>query len=227
MHTAASAGDAETLRRLLDQGASPEDVTGSGRTPLHWLCYSNAGGDRIACFEILRAAGANLDAIDSAGCVPLHYAAEISPSLTSALIEAGASVNGGTSDRTPLHFAAGYRGRTCNITVPLLLRAGAEVNAKDRDDYTPLHLAIDAENRRILPVLLRAGATIPSHTDTMLGYTYRVSMMYVYRVNKAGGFKKYEQAHIGRITAMLTPTPRLPPEMVRNIVEFWLHAGYY
>jgi len=109
----------------------------------------------------------------------------------------------------------------------LLLRAGAEVNAKDRDDYTPLHLAIDAENRRILPVLLRAGATIPSHTDTMLGYTYRVSMMYVYRVNKAGGFKKYEQAHIGRITAMLTPTPRLPPEMVRKIVEFWLHAGYY
>ena len=51
--------------------------------------------------------------------------------------------------------------------------------------------------------------------------------LYFQKVIDAGGFKKYEQAHLARITKILAPTPRLPPEMVRNIVEFWLHAGYY
>ena len=67
------------------------------------------------------------------------------------------------------------------------------------------------------PLLLRAGAEIPTNeTDP-----------YPVRVRNAGGFKKYAQAHLARITAILAPTPRLPPEMVRKIVGFWLHAGYY
>ena len=39
--------------------------------------------------------------------------------------------------------------------------------------------------------------------------------------------KKYAQEHLARITSILAPTPRLPPEMVRKIAEFWLHAGFY
>ena len=66
-------------------------------------------------------------------------------------------------------------------------------------------------------LLLRAGAEIPINE----------THPYILRVRNAGGFKKYEQAHITRITTILAPTPRLPPEMVRKIVEFWLHAGYY
>ena len=50
---------------------------------------------------------------------------------------------------------------------------------------------------------------------------------YIRRVLMAGGLRRYEQVHIARITKILAPTPRLPPEMVRKIVEFWLHAGYY
>ena len=220
IHSAARNGEYETLCRLLDQGASPDDVhTSTGRTPLHWLCCSYEGGDLIACFELLRAAGANLDATDSGGCVPLHYA-PMPPILTSMLIEAGASVNVKDTSygRTPLHWAARYRA-TGSITVPLLLRAGAAVNAVDWDGNMPLTLAIEVQNRRVLPILLRAGADIPPG--------YRGTCPYISRVFAAGGFKKHEQAHITRITAILAPTPRLPPEMVRKIVEFWLHAGYY
>ena len=66
------------------------------------------------------------------------------------------------------------------------------------------------------PLFLRAGAEIPTNnTDP-----------YIVRVRNAGGFKKYAQAHLARITAILE-TSVLPPEMVRKIVEFWLHAGYY
>ena len=151
--------------------------------------------------------------------MPLHYA-PMPPILTSMLIEAGASVNVKDTSygRTPLHWAARYRA-TGSITVPLLLRAGAAVNAVDWDGNMPLTLAIEVQNRRVLPILLRAGADIPPG--------YRGTCPYISRVFAAGGFKKHEQAHITRITAILAPTPRLPPEMVRKIVEFWLHAGYY
>ena len=80
-----------------------------------------------------------------------------------------------------------------------------------------MDIAIYEDYRRAWPLLLRAGAEIPTdETDP-----------YIVRVRNAGGFKKYEQAHITRITAILAQTPRLPPEMARKIVEFWLHAGYY
>ena len=232
MYEAASAGDAETLRRLLDQGVSPEDVAllYGGRTPWHWLCYSsNEGGDRIACFELLRAAGANLDATDRKGCVPLHYAVQRrSSSLASLLIEAGVNVNVTNSNgTTPLHDAA----KGHETTVAILVKAGAEVNAKDDWGKRPLHNARDYDNTRICHILLRAGATlVPSYymsNPPKFAVPVLVTSQYLQRVTDAGGFKKYEQAHLARITKILAPTQRLPPEMVRKIVEFWLHAGYY
>ena len=59
-----------------------------------------------------------------------------------------------------------------------------------------------------------------------------------------GGWAKYERLHLDRLTAMLTPTPtptdgrrrsrrrlsplrRLPPEVIRRIVAYAFHAGYY
>ena len=67
------------------------------------------------------------------------------------------------------------------------------------------------------PLFLRAGAEIP--TDTY-------DIPYIERVRNAGGWKKYEQAHLARITSILE-TPLLPPELVRKVLEFWLHAGFY
>ena len=72
------------------------------------------------------------------------------------------------------------------------------------------------------PLFLRAGAEIPTD-DTHAQFRDP----YIVRVRNAGGFKKYAQEHLARITSILAPTPRLPPEMVRKIVEFWLHAGFY
>jgi ankyrin repeat protein len=99
----------------------------------------------------------------------------------------------------------------------VLLAAGADINARTNSGRTPFNYAIAHDHRRAWPLFLRAGAEIPTNnTDP-----------YFVRVRNAGGFKRYEQAHILRITAILAPTPRLPPEMVRKIVEFWLHAGHY
>jgi len=66
------------------------------------------------------------------------------------------------------------------------------------------------------PLFLRAGAEIP--TDN--------TAPYIVRVRNAGGFQRYAQAHVARIAAILE-TPLLPPELVRKVLAFWLHAGYY
>ena len=67
------------------------------------------------------------------------------------------------------------------------------------------------------PVFLRAGAEIPNS-----------SRPYIVRVRNAGGFKKYAQNHLARMTKLFVANGRrLPPEVVRQIMKFWLHLGYY
>ena len=181
-------------------------------------------GDRAACFELLRDAGANLEATDALSKTPLHEAAANGyPELLSLLIQSGANVNAtNINGYTPLHeatsipLAPGYAGSAVDC-VDLLLKAGAAVNVRSETGSTPFAVALRrGDNRRMWPLFLRAGADIPTNNTDQ----------YIERVRNAGGFKKYEQAHLARITAILE-TPLLPPELVRKILEFWLHAGYY
>ena len=224
IHIAARARDVVELRRLLAGGVSPNAIDDSANTPLHYLCrstYSNnfAVDDRVACFKLLIDAGANLEAVDRNGYTPLHYAANFANVETvSLLVEAGANVNVAEANGwTALHFAAYRDDRGDTDCVELLLAAGADINVRSVAGSTPLSNALVQDHRRMFALFLRAGAEIPTNnTDP-----------YIVRVRNAGGWKKYEQQHLARITAILAPTPRLPPEMVRKIVEFWLHAGYY
>ena len=179
---------------------------------------------RDADVETLRrllAEGVSPDATDSLDRTPLHRLCRSSEHATGDLAacfkllrDAGANLEAVDCHRwTPLHRAA-FKSADC---VEVLLAAGASVNARGNSGTRPLDIAIYEDYRRAWPLLLRAGAEIPTdETDP-----------YIVRVRNAGGFKKYEQAHITRITSILAPTPRLPPEMVRKIVEFWLHAGFY
>ena len=234
LHTAANTGDFVTIRRLLAEGLSPDHRSESGVTPLHRVCKTTGCGGK-ECFRLLRDAGADLEATTGGGFVPLHYAAgnRRKSFLVSMLIEAGVNVNVSTSlGTTPLHYAAKSGSET---TVAMLVKAGAAVNAKDASGSMPLHNARDYNNPRSCPILLRAGAELvrwdelepPPPSPFRAPNTRNSAELYLRRVTDAGGFKKYEQAHLARITKILAPTPRLPPEMVRNIVEFWLHAGYY
>ena len=136
----------------------------------------------------------------------------------SLLIEAGVNVNvANGSGNTPLHWA-----RWSPKCVELLLKAGAAVNAKITSGgllgATPFDIALTEGHRRAYPLFLRAGAEIPTdNTDP-----------YIVRVRNAGGFKKYARNHLAAVTKLFKDNGRgLPPEVVRHIVKFWLHAGYY
>ena len=98
--SAARGADVETLRRLLAEGVSPDEITwGFGRTPLHWLCNPDTFNpvisvspsevsDFVTCFKLLREAGANLEAVDGWGYTPLQCAAYSEfPELLSLLVQ--------------------------------------------------------------------------------------------------------------------------------------------
>ena len=253
IHFAAYRGDIVTLRSHLSDGASPDEKTSAGagvgfahgcagKTPLHCVCcfdtdeeISKMHGlmgeifmprDYAACCRALVAAGADVNAVDADGDSVLHYAAANARTsdelkVMQMLIDAGADVNvRGDLGLALLHWTVIYD----NINaLGLLLRAGAAVNARDLNDDTILDIAAEymspSVERRFMPLLLRYGADIPTDTENP----------YLRVVIAAGGFEKYANQHLTAITSLFVRTdkPRLPPEMVRHIFSYWLHAGYY
>mmetsp|Transcript_17694 Transcript_17694/g.52546 ORF Transcript_17694/g.52546 Transcript_17694/m.52546 type:complete len:231 (+) Transcript_17694:181-873(+) len=223
--SAARGADVETLRRLLAEGVSPDALVDQQvrRRPLHCLCLRDDEkneGDRAACFELLRDAGANLEAGDQIGYTILHLAArdafvELISLLVQARVNLDARSNVGT---TALHRAARVSDKRAEDCVDVLLAGGASVNARDSSGETPLDVALSHHCRRVWPLLLRAGAEIPTNN----------THPYIERVRNAGGWKKHEQAHLATLTRSFEPKfPMLPKELVRHVVSFWLHAGYY
>ena len=232
IHDAARDADVETLRRLLAEGVSPDATDNEERTPLHLLCeYNNVGYnassplalrtqqryayDRLDCFKLLRDAGANLEATTKWDSKPIHCTAcSGSVELLSLLVQSGVNVDAiTTNDSTALHVAVRKREIDC---VQVLLAAGADIDARSTSGGRPFDIALSHNFRRAWPLFLRAAAEIP--TDT--------TEPYIVRVRNAGGFQRYAQAHLARIASILE-THLLPPELVRKVLEFWLHAGYY
>ena len=162
--------------------------------------------------------------------------------LASLLLRHGVDVNATDTQyhHSPLHIAV-YR----PSMAALLVKAGADVNLPDRDGQTPLYNAIlhadkwrDASVRGTLPILLRAGAEISDDVREALSEfggpgsddddDLEAVTLYFQKVIDAGGFKRYEQAHLAALTATFAPKfPMLPPEMVRHILTFGFHAGFY
>ena len=101
----------------------------------------------------------------------------------------------------------------------VILSSSRTVDVRDSSGHTPLDNAIENENRRLFPSLLRAGAVLPAETDDA----------YLRKVIAAGGFRAYERNRLNALAAIFAPKlpRRLPPELVRRVVEYALHAGDY
>ena len=235
IHDAARCADVPALHAFLAEGESPDVLSDNPdwrdqRTPLHELCMYNGNdeSDRMACFKLLREAGANLEARvgrHPQGSTVIHYAIR-NPRILSLLIEAGVNVNvANKSDYTPLHWAARGDFGSSTDCLELLLKAGAAVNVRASEVLsstsgggTPFDVALKNGNPRMWALFLRAGAEIPP------GHNHP----YLVRVRNAGGFKKYAQNHLAAMTKLFAANGRrVPPEVVRHIMKYWLHLGYY
>ena len=52
--------------------------------------------------------------------------------------------------------------------------------------------------------------------------------LYVERVRAAGGFERYEQAHLAKLVHLLAPKlGRLPTDVLPLVIKYWAHVGFY
>jgi ankyrin repeat protein len=168
--SAAYDGAAEAARLLIEKGAGVNARDESGMSVLEQAASSN----HIELVRLLLAKGAAVNTADSGGFTPLLAAAssgDRNAPLVKLLLDHGAAVNVKSGDTfeivkngpillghlTPLQMAAAQANYEA---VEALVKAGADVNAKDVRNATPLVFAVatDHANPRIVELLLAKGA---------------------------------------------------------------------
>ncbi|XP_046389340.1 uncharacterized protein LOC124158196 [Ischnura elegans] len=147
-------GQPDLLRRLLEDGLSPDVTDGCGRTPLHLVCYL---GDNESA-AVLVAKGARADVWDHEGkATPVHCAASSGcQKCVKILVDSGADVNSSLNEApTPIYYAVQVDSPEC---VSALLEAGANTCPPREGAAAPLHVAASFGYSKCLQILLESGA---------------------------------------------------------------------
>ena len=216
--------------------------------------------DRIACVEFLLANGASPNAGAPGNPGQGTYSTNLTPLMQAAyhaqveivelLLSAGADVNvildefdeEEEEEEGGVHYSAlawatsactytpADRAR-CHAVIEAMIRAGADANPPEWHETTVMQRVIMDRRRRIWPVLLRAGAILPTGDVRRNGYRIYAHRAHPYlqKIETAGSFKAHEKAHRARLLATFTPkfTHLVPEELVPLIVEFSFHVGFY
>jgi ankyrin repeat protein len=183
---AAVGGEAKLLKRLLDAGGDPNTTGTDGET----LLMTAARGGHVDAARLLIERGAEVDARETwHGQTALMWAAaQGHPAMVRELLSHGAEVNARSNHEewerqvtseprdkwlppgglTPLLFAAR---ENCLACVPVLVEAGADVNATTPDGISAVVIALINGHFDVAGALLEAG-TDPNLAD----YTGRTAL---------------------------------------------------
>lgn len=155
--------DIDDVNRCMQAGADPNARSKTGMTPL----YSAAFNNKTESVTRLLEAGADPNArASSMGEYPMHAGVRSANiEIVTALLKAGGDVNVKTSPagQTPLMWAVGVSKPHAAEVVKLLLRMGANPNARDEIDRSPLHHTAYAE---AVKELIGAGALLEARDRT-------------------------------------------------------------
>lgn len=155
LHDAAKAGDVDLAKQLLDQGATVTKPDAAGEPPL--LIAALAGHPNVVALLLER--GSDIEIRNKGGLTALHAAAYGGNlEVVELLVSKGAVVNDTRNfyHMSPLHAAA-EEGHA--DVVAFLLANKADIEAKERNGYTPLTQAGWREHWDAAGLLMKAGAT--------------------------------------------------------------------
>ncbi|KAI1296854.1 Serine/threonine-protein phosphatase 6 regulatory ankyrin repeat subunit A [Halotydeus destructor] len=175
LHYASATGSICAVQSLIENGADPMTVDKEGNTALHLACVN---GQDDVMDELLAACDLVINAPNFAGLTPLHFSA--------------ASYNGTAC----LEALTAYQGPAIDMNISEPESYGVEcpskvtklfVNARDKNQRTPLHLAARQGHTNVIEVLLlqdnvdpnmmdKAGMT-PLHHAAFFGLSGCVSML--------------------------------------------------
>jgi ankyrin repeat protein len=145
------------LERILKEKPNVNERAGDGQTALHAAVQRQS----VELVERFVKLGADLNAIDGNRMMPLHYSsmADLNGLTTKALLENGADPTaiGGTDRHTAFQMAV-FWGR--DAAAKQLLAAGVDVNQRDENGRTPLHMAMDRHGDRMARFLVANGADL-------------------------------------------------------------------
>jgi ankyrin repeat protein len=155
LQEAAGSGDLALIKQSLATGSDPKELDAAG-DPALVVAALNGHADAVA---LLLEQGADIESRNKSGLTALHAAAYSGKlDVAKMLIDKGAAVND-TSNfyrMSPLHAAA-EEGHA--DIVALLLANKAEVEATERNGYTPLTQAGWRGYWEVAAELMKAGAT--------------------------------------------------------------------
>lgn len=147
LHEAAHLGDAEAFQKLIAEGVDPNQRDEEGNTALHAAAAFRY--DRRTVIEILIALGGEVNARNTRGETALHLACK---------------------GPHPQHRGWDFTSQDPKWveTAEALIAHGADVNAKDQDQKTPLDwaLTIDDLDERIVDLLRRHGGVAMQRKDS-------------------------------------------------------------
>jgi len=156
---AAYLGDLAKVKSFIEKGVSVNTQDGYWPTPLQ--AAAATGQREVAEFLISKGALVNAEAVAQGGTTALHYAAlGGSKEVVELLISKGAVIDARDKNALkalPLAAMAGYTDIVKRFTY---LRYAREVNAKDKDGWTPLHYAARSGHQDVVLLLIDNGADV-------------------------------------------------------------------
>ena len=153
LHQAAGHGHVSTVKAMLKAGCPVDVVASNDASVLH---FAAAGGNAEVIREVASKGHPLINACDSYGATPLHWAALLGKTEAALELIKQSAEKAVVAGRfgTPLHQAALY-GHL--LTVKALLKAGCPVDVVDSLDQTVLHYAVLTGNAEIVREVLNTG----------------------------------------------------------------------
>ncbi|KAF8791198.1 Ankyrin-1 like protein [Argiope bruennichi] len=168
MHIASESGHQETALVFLKKGVPLHMSNKTGTKAIH----TAAAHGFVEVIRNLLDRGENVDATTPENFTALHLAVQANqPEVVEILLGHGANVQmkAGKNGETALHMAAGVKdGHKC---AELIIKSGADVNARNEEGETPLHNAARHGQLKTVTQLLEDGAGLDSlskHGESVL-----------------------------------------------------------